>query len=415
MLRFASSSPNIGIAAQRELMGKKATAKTQGEDHIPVLDGVRGLAVFMVFCFHVWLGAVKGTQLGAGLPFYSHIVQFGATGVDLFFVLSGFLITSILYKTREMPHFYRAFFARRVIRIFPLYYLCLVLYFLVTPLGLRIFGREDLLADPMFNAPAFLIWTYTTNWLPFFPGATPIPPILQHFWSLAVEEQFYVTWPWIVKKLKRQQLMILCLCLMAVSFALRQYFVSQGAGFLAYKWTFCVMDDLAAGAFIGLAFRDGGDRKSVIKAAPWFFGGAFLCLAFLPQPVFGWIEITGFAVLYASGIAIVIGLNEDALPARTLASKPLRFLGKHSYAMYLFHQPIICILARNGINADTINEKTGNALLAILALNGIILVLSVFSSWGIWHIFEKHFLKLKSRPLFNPDPTHRKAGTVKIT
>lgn len=391
-----------------------AEPKPETGERVLVLDGVRGIAVLMVMAYHFWLGGVNGTELGAGFPLYAWFIPLGATGVDLFFVLSGFLITSILFKTREMPHFYRAFFARRIVRIFPLYYLCLIIYFLILPLALRLFGRADLLTDPLFQAPALLMWTYTTNWIPFVPGATPIPVILQHFWSLAVEEQFYVTWPWIVKAFSRRKLMIISLCLIAVSFFLRQYFLSLGMGYVAYKWTFCVMDDLAIGAFAGLAYRDAADRRQILKAAPYAFVLALLCLVFLPQPYWSLLEITAFAVLFGSCIVMVLGLKETHPAARLLSSKPLHFLGKHSYAIYLFHQPIICVLALSGIDADSLHARLGSPLLAILALNALAFALSLVSGWLAWHIVEKHFLKLKSRPMFNPDPGHRESGTVKI-
>ncbi|MGH9886362.1 MAG: acyltransferase family protein, partial [bacterium] len=147
---------------------------------VPALDGVRGAAILLVLAHN--LNPFEGGRLvdqGVSLAF-----NFGWVGVQLFFVLSGYLISGILLDSREAPGYYRAFFGRRVLRIFPLYYGMLLVCLVILPaLGL---APAALLAD---RAHSVWLWTYLINWVePFGVPVAAFP----HFWSLAVEEQFYL-------------------------------------------------------------------------------------------------------------------------------------------------------------------------------------------------------------------------------
>ncbi|HZJ61945.1 MAG TPA: acyltransferase [Kofleriaceae bacterium] len=156
---------------------------------VPALDGVRGLAILLVLAHN--LSPFESTRrlidLSAGLTF-----DFGWVGVQLFFVLSGYLISGILLDTRGAPGYYRAFFGRRVLRIFPLYYGVLFLCLVLLPvLGL---APDALLADRRHSV---WLWTYLINWAEPLGAAIAVFP---HFWSLAVEEQFYLVWPFVVSR-----------------------------------------------------------------------------------------------------------------------------------------------------------------------------------------------------------------------
>src|SRR5262249_15618967 len=123
----------------------------------------------------------------------------GWAGVQLFFVLSGFLITGILLETRQRARYYRNFFGRRVLRIFPLYYAVLIVAFVIVPL---IAGKQ-----PRGHEHQLWLWVYLANWTGPFDGGVFI---FGHFWSLAVEEQFYVTWPFLVRALPARAFATLC-------------------------------------------------------------------------------------------------------------------------------------------------------------------------------------------------------------
>src|SRR5467141_3598622 len=145
----------------------------------------------------------------------------GWIGVQLFFVLSGFLITGILLDARHSPSYYRSFFVRRVLRIFPLYYATLLVLFVLLP-------ALDLLPasfkrDPMVELS---YWAYFSNWYgPFHQGEDSV----SHFWSLALEEQFYLLWPFVIHRRSAGWVMRLCLAVAAASLVLRVVMVLTGA------------------------------------------------------------------------------------------------------------------------------------------------------------------------------------------
>ena len=171
-----------------EASGSKPPAPRQSR-HIPALDGLRGIAILLVvlhnapdFPTHssgfIWLAAIVGTV--------------GWIGVELFFVLSGFLITRQLLDSQRSGNYYRAFFGRRILRIFPLYYVALLIGLVVFPLVFP--GAVDS-SSP--RRDQIWLWTFLFNWAhPFGTAGFGF----SHFWSLAIEEQFYLIWPFVVRK-----------------------------------------------------------------------------------------------------------------------------------------------------------------------------------------------------------------------
>ncbi len=172
------------------------TAETEGnrllKDRVPgerphnlYLDGVRGVAVLAVLLTH-------GTFIFSPTPIMRYVlppVIFGWWGVDLFFVLSGFLITGILLSTRTATNRATAFYARRILRIFPVYYVCLAVMWILSAHSpwLHSIVPYNSAAD----RAAYLL--YFQNWVPFWHSFTLQPNLIGHFWSLAVEEQFYLS------------------------------------------------------------------------------------------------------------------------------------------------------------------------------------------------------------------------------
>src|SRR5688572_7114217 len=152
--------------------------------HIPALDGLRGIAVLIVLGFHIFPNHVK----------------FGWAGVDLFFVLSGFLITGILLESKGTPNYYRNYLAKRTLRIFPLYYFFLIVFFIVFPLV----GYSDSIYNyDYLSSTQSWYWLYIQNWRIFFDPHYPGEDIISHFWSLAIEEQFYIFWPLVIYLIPR--------------------------------------------------------------------------------------------------------------------------------------------------------------------------------------------------------------------
>src|SRR4051812_8053988 len=183
------------------------TQPLQLRPHFPGLDGLRGLAILMVMILHFG-GTTEQGMSGLNL-WFSRITGAGWCGVDLFFVLSGFLITGILYDAKGTPGGLRNFYARRVLRIFPLYYATLIVLFVILPLLAP--GPNPGL-DKVALHQGWL-WLYLSNFAAVFIGDhTFAAGLVQagHFWSLAIEEQFYLVWPLIVLTLRRETLINIC-------------------------------------------------------------------------------------------------------------------------------------------------------------------------------------------------------------
>src|SRR5882762_4814287 len=212
---------------------------------IPVLDGLRGIAILLVMVYHFWFyGFAFGRQTILE-RMYSHTAGVGWIGVDLFFVLSGFLITGILYDSRNDPHYYRVFYARRTIRIFPLYYAFLALFCGIVPMALGFLHHPEVAPSHDSTTAKLFVWSYTLNWYEGFKGFSIVSASLQHFWSLSIEEQFYLAWPFLVLTLTRRRLLSLCGVLVLLAFVLRAVLLRLQLTDAAYAWTFCRTDSLA--------------------------------------------------------------------------------------------------------------------------------------------------------------------------
>src|SRR5947209_649249 len=171
-------------------LGEAAAAYPPPGTHMPALDGLRGLAILMVLAFHFSLGHLAPERFLLAIPYT--VAGIGWVGVDLFFVLSGFLITGILYDAKASQTYFRDFYAKRVLRIFPLYYGVLVAFFMVIPLVHPLRSVTELKPVQAWA------WLYATNVKDSLAGDWCFDKVwvrLNQFWSLAVEEHFYMIWP----------------------------------------------------------------------------------------------------------------------------------------------------------------------------------------------------------------------------
>jgi peptidoglycan/LPS O-acetylase OafA/YrhL len=215
--------------------------------HIPALDGVRGVAVLLVISNHL------GSAL---IPPYANLIDYGAgklvgytwVGVDLFFVLSGYLITGILSDTRHSEHYFRNFYARRALRIFPLYYAFLLAIFVLLPRVGLVLPEPDVMHHQAW------FWTYVSNF--YFARLGWLPMSTGHLWSLSIEEQFYLLWPLVVLLIPRQTLARTCATLIGVIVVGRAVLIHLGLSVLqVYLLTPTHLDPLLAGAFVALVAR----------------------------------------------------------------------------------------------------------------------------------------------------------------
>ena len=344
---------------------------------VPQLDGVRGVAILVVLAHNLH---------GFYTAPLSYLTTYGWMGVDLFFVLSGFLITGILLDTKNSPRYFRNFYARRSLRIWPLYYCVLVLMFVIIPLltpqnAAEIFRRSH----PWWPYPFFL-----QNFFVGVPSGGVGP--LGVSWSLAVEELFYVFWPLFVRfvpvRLLEPGAWVVCL----LSPLLRLFFVSHG--WLIYTNPFCRLDGLMAGGLLAILIRKSD-----------FQPGRYVTRAWLALLIAGPLAITAevfnsrwltfsFAVVASAGFVYLAQFSQWNWVKVLLSNRFLMYSGTISYGLYLLHKLPEDVLKYAGLQATH-----------PLATFWVSIVTSYIVATASWYLMEKPILNLKR--FFENDPTSR--------
>jgi peptidoglycan/LPS O-acetylase OafA/YrhL len=371
--------------------------------HINALDGVRGVAILLVLFYHLfWSNTHTGNRV---IDFIAQLRESCWVGVDLFFALSGFLITGILFDSREDKHYFKNFYFRRVLRIFPLYYGVILAFFL--------FFHGTLSTE---KRPLYLLSVYLQNtplWWHYMPKTTLVNSV-SHLWSLAVEEQFYIVWPLIVFCVRdRRKLLWVTASLAVAALVCRACLLVQQAPFEeTYKMTICRADSLLSGALLALMVR--GARETVLRyAAPCFWLAlAICCVIGWKSGNFDWetnysINLFGYSVLAIGGAALIaMTLRPGSIASRLMSIGFLRFFGKYSYGIYVFHQ-IAWTFSAGGVALflkNYIHSKVLFHILSTVIELGITIPIAVLS----FHFFETPFLRLKK--YFNyvrPEVSHR--------
>lgn len=368
--------------------------------HLTVLDGVRGLAILLVMIYHFTMG-MAGQSLSGRLLF--KLTSLGWCGVNLFFVLSGFLITGILYDTRASVHRFRNFYMRRALRIFPLYYGSLLLLFGLVPW----LGRWSDGFKGIEHAWPWL-WTYGTNILVSLEGRW-FP--LSHYWSLAVEEHFYLVWPLVVFSLDRRSSIRACLALIAIALVIRIGLVRHGLVLSAYTLTLSRMDGLALGALIALLIRGEHGFDTIVPLAAKGAKLSGTALVFLMLWRLGltfhdsMVQTLGYFLLdlfFASLIVLLVVAPKMAPLARIFNLGVLRSLGRYSYGIYVYNS--IFVLLSDGFSIPTRVAAWTNSVAIERVIYVAIATFSTLSmAWLSWHLLEKPFMRLKvyfeSRPV----------------
>ena len=360
--------------------------------------------------------------------------------MDLFFVLSGFLITGILWESRGAKHYFRNFYARRTLRLFPLYYGTLVLIFLLLPALMpwvdihpRYLSAIGTQIRATNEASRYRIWylTYSVDFLVAIRGF--IFPT--HFWSLAVEEHFYLLWPLLVQRLSYNNLVKATFITFLGTLVLRCFFINFVNRFALYAFTPFRLDGLALGSLIALALRDengGALMKNIARRSLPILAGLCIVLTAMMQ---GWSQYGVFAqtigysvtaVLYASILILTLTVNSWA---EIFSNRILCFFGKYSFGLYVIHVFVLALadnlfslgnpahfsLLKNfSVDHKTLFDVAPKSALWVDCSVYIIfaLGLSLLLAMVSWHFIEAPFLKFKK--WFPYEKRHESTGSELI-
>ncbi len=376
----------------------------------PALDGLRALAVLLILLHHYRLRPHS-------------ILEWGWVAVDLFFVLSGFLITGILFDTRDQVHRFANFYWRRVLRIFPLYYGIWIAAAAATPVFHFAWTRRWLLWPLYLGNFTHLVARSTApqgtlDWLwNYAPHTIPtLGPFFSfgHLWSLSVEEQFYLVWPFLVFNVRsRRTLLNLCLVIVVAMPLLRglagtllpQNLLDRE---ILYRSTFFRVDSLLLGSALALMQRGtraaslfrhakavGATTLLLLLATGWF---AIHVLHQEPtgSPLTPWIATIGYTYVdLLSACILLLALEETSLFSRFLQIRPLQWLGRISYGFYVFHDlfhPAYSTLAFRLTRKLHMNLAHSEQMILPVAF-----ICTTATAFLSYRLFERPFLLLKTR------------------
>lgn len=370
------------------------------EDHIPALDGIRGAGILWVMAFHFTDNIEPAAFAEKALFLFA---KAGWIGLEVFFVLSGYLITGILYETKSTRHFFGTFYARRFLRIFPLYYGVLLAFVVVvtqiTPLEP---GETRAFLDRIGWYWAFLV----NGLVAIHQRWNAAPYNTSHFWSLSLEEQYYLMWPAVVFFCGRRRLVTITAAAFFVSALLRASLLKAGVpGLSVFVFTPARLDALAVGSFMAVAVRG---ARGFAPLLPWrrpvAVASSVVILSLLIAghdlvPSDKLVQLVGIpAVACLSGVLVmeVVTVPGGRL-ARRLSRPSLLFFGKYSYSIYIFHFPIVLVLDKLHVSADALAGLTHSRVVAQVLFYIVAGTASVLCALLTWNLYEKRFLRLKNR------------------
>lgn len=358
--------------------------------HLPELDGIRGFAILIVTLYRYCKEIDPETN--EILAWVKRLSPIGERGVDLFFVLSGLLITGILLRTRSRPFYFRNFMARRALRIFPLYGLALFVCLYVIPL----LGGPDSFRSA--RSEQLYLWTYVSNLRMSWLNDWCFGP-LDHFWSLAVEEHFYLVWPLVVYWIAPKRLFAVCLAWVGMVLAARTVFAQDpGYGVAVDVHTVFRSDALCLGGMIAIAMHANLFRNRLrILTSILIPILLLMCVgvALTGKRYFA-IPNTLVPILFAAAIYWMLGKPETGWLNTLARSLPLRSLGKYSYGMYVIQLPLVTLVPAasvQGLLPDGLRSPIG----FYFAYVALLFSLTFLLAWLSYHAYEKHFLAIKKR------------------
>jgi len=364
----------------------KHSIKGSDPGHIPALDGLRGWAILWVLTWHY-------------LDFLKPILP-GWAGVDLFFVLSGYLITGRLIQTKQRPDYFSRFYRNRILRIVPLYFALLIVYFTVIHLFVR---SQHLPTVALYLDHWKSFFLFTENWT-FFRFGLPLDISLLPLWSIAIEEQFYLFWPFVIFVLPgtRSRICVFTAGILLVLIARTVYFYSSPSGYLVYYNTFFRMDSLLAGSLLyQLHYAQIAIPPRLLNVITGGLAIIFGICCFLTKDTspdnsfFSTIGFTLLALLFACLLHQTVQPGNGIIPG--FFNIPfLRFCGRISYGLYLFNVPIFLMVGTK-LYYWGIGRWPQQLVLIHWISAALCLFLTFLLSILSYHYFESRFLRLKNK------------------
>jgi peptidoglycan/LPS O-acetylase OafA/YrhL len=355
--------------------------------HAAPLDGIRAIAVMVVIGSH--LASLLRFQQPTPWTSLNRLLQGGFVGVDIFFVLSGFLITSlILNEIDENGSFsVRRFYARRALRLLPALYVLLAVVFVIS-----VTDGFSVHAQWTATWAAFL---YIINWVYALPslhqGIEELPSNLGHLWSLAVEEQFYLVWPLVMYAISRRRktswlIPMLALTLIALVVSRRYSLLDQGySTWSIFPRTDARIDSILMGVVFAFAHRHLVFHPMFLRVSAYTASGALIWFMYA-GPNNGLLFKFGFTIIaLCSAIVVIASVDRVWWPSKLLASRPLTAIGKVSYGLYLWHIPVFVFMSQH----VTGGMRSFRILLALLATSIVTL--------ASWKMIEAPSLRFKDR------------------
>jgi peptidoglycan/LPS O-acetylase OafA/YrhL len=395
---------------------EKTMQSTRGR--VGALDGLRGVAILLVLMVHLVSMGAAPQHPKIIMWALLRVMYYGWTGVDLFFVLSGFLITGILIDSKTSTNYFKTFYMRRVLRIFPIYYLTLFVLLALEP----VFASTQPWLRALYPNPASWVsfFFYYQNW--WMPICQPGETILSHFWSLGVEEQFYMIWPACVLLAAPRRLKWVCLIGSLCALTLRFILAEPGTGSeLIISITATRADALLIGCFLAMVVRNPDWLRRVKPASPYVFSFSLLGLGAIGY--FGhelwsrgyFTETLGFTLIAcAYGYVVLWAFLQNGTGSildRVLNTAVLCMFGKYSYGIYVYHLIIFLVLARIFHTYSWYGQSFVPSMLACFAFIGVSLGVAALS----FHFIETPFLSMKKyfQPATpNGSPLHSASSAV---
>ena len=386
--------------------------------NIRVLDGLRGVAILLVIIGHIelihkYILGLKSFNIGFIDQKLLQLMELGWVGVDLFFVISGFLITRILLIKKGSKSLLKNFYIRRILRIFPLYYLSLFIYFFLLPLTK--FREISSSKYSIYDANQIYLWTYTVNFLR--EKGAYVQGELMHFWSLAVEEQFYLIIPIFILYLGRNQLKSLFLfgIFISIIFRIINIYILKEESINLYVHTLSRIEPIFWGGLLATLMEE----MNVPEISTWRSRGRFILTAVLSIIVgilffegqfqgetpfnytysgyFNLMQSLGFtciSVFFSSLLFLLVTSSSNNF----LNNSILTTLGKYSYFIYITNTLIISGLILLGFDFLKISNFLGGIpVISVLIFITSTTIISIALGFLSFNLFEKHFLKLKDR------------------